>query len=189
MNPRPDAPAFRVPPPSALRDWWQKLGVGGPASRLWYGAFLCHDVEALVELSVDESLDPMQLSLLQAVAADEKLPRPRDDASADFASPRLSPLFVDPQLAYRIFHRLAEQGLVTWQGRRWSPTDKGREAVARGTVAHVRPLRQRFFFVDNAPAAGASHFLSLRQTPPPSPPPAGWKLTPAILAECIERLR
>jgi hypothetical protein len=166
MSHGPDLP---LPPARALQGWSRELAALRPR-RFWFGRFLFHHLEALVETARDAALDPLLHVLLSAVAAGD--------------SP--APAF-DPQIQARLLQELTACGLLHVSETGWQLTPAGRAALDAGSFVEVGRQRRSFWFVDNAACSRPPHFLLPQRSLDVTVAPDGWTFPVEALAACVRQ--
>jgi hypothetical protein len=161
------APAVLVPGGRVLHGWWRELSRYQP-ERFWFASLLLARVEALVERTRVQPLNPLQLGVLRQLL---------DSPEAEPGSLCLPGLLRDTLL-----HGLRDLRLLESTSSGWQPTSEGRTVAERGTLLEQGQDRQVFHFLEGTPA----RFLPLlRRAGTLAPLPSGWKFDPAVLETCL----
>jgi hypothetical protein len=156
-----------VPGGRVLHGWWRELARYQP-SRLWFSSLELARVEALVERTRVNRLDPLQLGVLRALARSSE--------------PDLASLHLPAALLEGLLHGLRSTRLIESQSTGWQPTVEGRTVAERGALLEQGRERQIFHFLEGTPA----RFLPLaRPAGTLAAVPPGWKFDPAVLETCL----
>src|SRR5271166_5711471 len=99
------------PTPRSLAQWWNDLA-GRQPHRLWFCHWLCHRLEARVEVACSFSLDRLALAVLRQLC----------QGSVPSFTPET--LQLSPPLLHRLLHELTVLGLAE-RGNGWQPTAAG----------------------------------------------------------------
>jgi hypothetical protein len=169
------AASLAWPSSRIVAGWWPDLADLHP-QHLWLSSWRLHHVEALVAVRRPCLLDPLSAALLRLL--DGPAPVPERDLPTR--------LQLEPAVASRLVHGLADAGLAHSDGGRWTLTATGHECRQSGAI--TVQSRRNFTFLDRTDLQAPPHFLPIAQgLAAPLDADATWRFDPAILVDCLSR--
>lgn len=178
------ASSLIYPGSKTLAGWWRQLAPQQPQG-LGIGYAFLHRIEAPVQVLAEQPIDPMARLVLQALAL---------DTPADTTSNRLQErLRLPAPMVHRVLAGMRESGFVTaTENSSWRSTERGVQALAKGSVPVRLPKRRGFTFLECLDPVGRRlgppQFVPISECiGVPWPVDDSCRFDTALLTACIEQ--